>query len=266
MRKRAIAGTVLASPKANADDFEGRFREVLADPSNNHIPRVKNAGSLINGHVVMHNGLLVPPDYYGDFSKILTLNKGVHEPQEERMFMEVLKHIPPGATMIELGAYWAFYSMWFQREIPNATNYVIEPVRENLDCGIRNFKLNGLQGRFFQKGIGPQGMDFQQFLVDKKIAYIDLLHADIQGAETYLLESISELLRERKIGYLFVSTHSQDLHTSCVSFLMDHGYKILASADFDNETFCYDGVLVARDSAKPGLEPIKLDVRTTAGE
>jgi hypothetical protein len=256
--------TISVFPKAQPHDFEGRFREILADPSNSHIPRVDNAGTLQDGHVVMHNGLLVKANYYGDFSRILTLNKGVHESQEERVFMEVLKHIQPGATMIELGAYWAFYSMWFQQQIQNATNIMIEPNREYLQCGIDNFKLNGLKGRFFLGGIGPQGMNFNKFLSDHRIDYVDILHADIQGAELYLLGSIRDLLRMKKIGYFFISTHSQDLHTMCMEFLEDHDYVILASADFDNETYCFDGVLVARDKSKSGLEPIRLDVRNKA--
>jgi hypothetical protein len=254
-------------PKARVDDFEGRFREVLSDPSNCYIPRCENAGTVQDGHIIMHNGLKVTQDYYGEFINILLLNKGVHEPQEERIFMEVLKYIPPGATMIEIGAYWAFYSMWFQQQIPNAKNFMIEPDVKNANCGINNFKLNNMGGKFFLCGIGPHeegGLDFIKFLVDNRIDYVDLLHMDIQGAELYLLITAQEIFAKKKVGYLFVSTHSQDIHTECIRFLIDHDYLILASADFDNETFCYDGIIVARDSAKQGLDPIRLDIRKAA--
>ena len=252
----------MSDPKAHANDFEGRFREVLSDPSNRHIPRVPEAGTLRDGRVVMHNGLLVTPDYYGDFSKILTLNRGVHEPQEERMFMEVLKHIEPGATMVELGSYWGFYSMWFQREVKDSTTYLIEPDPERLEVGVRNFAANGMDAEFTQASIGPDGLDFNQFLHARNITHLDLLHADIQGFELFLLEEVAELLEAKKISYLFVSTHSQKLHVSCLQRLEEHGYIILASADFDNETYCYDGVIVARSSLLPGLQPIQLDVRS----
>jgi len=250
--------------KATGDDFEGRFREVLSDPSNRYIPRIKNAGTMQDGHIVMHNGLLVSPDYYEDFSQILLLNKGVHEPQEERMFMEVLKYISPDATMIELGSYWAFYSMWFQQQIKGAKNFMVEPDKNNLECGIKNFRLNGFRGNFFQGHIGPQGVDLKAFIAGNKIEYLDLLHVDIQGAELFLLDMNRDLFVQKKIGYIFVSTHSQELHLNCRGFLEAHDYLILASADFDNETFCFDGVLVARDKSLEGLNPIQLDVRNSA--
>jgi hypothetical protein len=44
--------------------------------------------------------------------------------------------------MIELGAFWSFYSMWFNKEVENAINYMVEPDSFNLGQGKRNFKLN----------------------------------------------------------------------------------------------------------------------------
>jgi hypothetical protein len=49
---------------------------------------------------------------------------GHHEPQEEKVFHEVLKQIRPGGVMIELGAYWGYYSLWFHKNIVRATNYL----------------------------------------------------------------------------------------------------------------------------------------------
>ena len=248
-------------PKAQAEDFVGRFREILADPSNKYIPRCENAGKLENGYVIMHNGLKVFPTYYGNFSQILIFNKGVHEPQEERMFMEVLKYIKPGGTMIQLGAYWSFYSMWFHQQIPDARNYMIEPDPNNIRCGVDNFELNNMIGNFVIGGIGEGGIVLNDFMSDNEIDYIDLLHLDIQGTELYFLKNTEIIFLEKKVGYIFISTHSQDLHSQCMQFLQDHDYMILASADFENETYCYDGVIVARDNNIQGLSPIKLDVR-----
>ena len=52
-------------------------------------------------------------------------------------------------------------------------------------------------------------------------------------------------IEKKLIDYFFISTHSQDLHYFCKNFLVDNGYKIIGSADFNNETFCYDGILIA---------------------
>ena len=70
----------------------------------------------------MHNGLRVLYGrYYGSWvNEIISQLKGVHEPQEERVFYEVLKHIPAGATMVEAGCYWGYYSMWFARQVQDA--------------------------------------------------------------------------------------------------------------------------------------------------
>jgi hypothetical protein len=109
-------------PKAASGDFLGRFREVISDPLNLLIERVPMAGFLDGNQVYLHNGLRVPVAgpgaYYGPFSQLLVINRGVHEPLEEFVFQEVLKCLPEAPSMIELGAYWGHYSMWFKKERP----------------------------------------------------------------------------------------------------------------------------------------------------
>ena len=104
--------------KAEGSDFSGRFREIISDPLNLLIVRDPIAGSVIDGYVTLHNGIKVacsgPQAYYGRFSEILSLNRGVHEPLEEYVFQEVLARLPIGPSMLELGAYWGHYSMWLK--------------------------------------------------------------------------------------------------------------------------------------------------------
>ena len=183
--------------KASARDLWGRCREVCADPNNKFIPRVKNAGKEIDDCLIMHNGLKVKMAefaYCDDFARIvLTTNKGVHEPQEERVFMEVLKHMPEKAAMIELGAYWAFYSMWFKKEVNNASCYMIEPDEQKLICGKENFKLNGMDGFFVKGKIGyDDGIRVDDFIKEKKLGFVHILHSDIQGAELEMLRSCEQ--------------------------------------------------------------------------
>ena len=94
--------------KAAPSDFLGRFREVISDPLNLLIERVPAAGFVEGDLVYLHNGLRVPVAgpgaYYGPFSQVLVLNRGVHEPLEEYVFQQVLKRLPDGPSMIELGA------------------------------------------------------------------------------------------------------------------------------------------------------------------
>ena len=225
--------------------FERRFVDVLSDPSNLFISRCANAGTVIGNNVVLHNNILVSKNgYYGQFSDILLLNKGVHEPAEERMFTEVLKYIPAGGTMIELGSYWAFYSMWFYKKIADAKVYCIERYKENIRVGVDNFHLNGVKGNFTLGAINKD-IFITEFIKEKDIDIIDILHSDIEGHELKMLESITELLESKRIRYLFISTHSNKIHTSCLELLQHHGYRIIADADYDNETFCWDGLIVA---------------------
>jgi len=228
--------------------FERRFVDILSDPSNLFITRCAKAGKVVGDNIVLHNNILVSKNgYYGQFSDILYLNKGVHEPAEERMFSEALKYIPEGGTMVELGSYWAFYSMWFYKEITNADVYCIEPNKNYINVGINNFKLNSFKGDFTQGAIGNgnTNIDINNFIIEKNIECIDILHSDIQGSELVMLNSISSLLDDKKIRYLFISTHSQNIHFSCLELLQMHNYRIIADADFDNETFCSDGIIVS---------------------
>jgi hypothetical protein len=246
-------------------DYWGRCREVCADPNNRYIPRVKNAGMIISGSLIMHNGLKVNMgecSYYGEFANIvLTTNKGVHEPQEERMFMEVLKYIPDDATIIELGSYWAFYSMWFAKKIKNAHCFMIEPEEKYLNCGKENFKLNSLTGTFIQGKIGNGGIKIDDFIREHKIDNAHIIHSDIQGAELDMLLSCEESIAKNKIWYFFISTHNQKIHYDCMDFLKKRDFVILASADFDYGSYCCDGVLVARFKGIKGLEPIEIALR-----
>lgn len=56
-------------PKAQPNDFLGRFREVISDPLNLLIERVPMAGIVEANEVHLHNGLRVPVSgegaYYG---------------------------------------------------------------------------------------------------------------------------------------------------------------------------------------------------------
>lgn len=243
-----------------ARKLAARIRTLQSDPSNASIPRVADAGEVIDGHLVMHNGLRVKP-MDACYMQLLQANGGCHEPQEERVFQEVLPHIPAGGCIVELGAYWGFYSMWFAKEVKNATCLLVEPEPAHLDVGKYNFTKNQLEGRFFQSLIGRGHLAMDAFAEEQSLEFIDVLHADIQGAEYEMLCDAEELLRAGRIGYVFVGTHSQDLHYRCKLHLQQRDYVIIADADYAQGTFCEDGVLVARLRSLSGVQPISLPLR-----
>ena len=78
-----------------------------------------------DGQVYLHNGNRVshagPRICYGDFSDILIINHGVHEPAEEFVFQQLLNVLRRDAVMLELGAYWGHYSMWLRKAKSDST-------------------------------------------------------------------------------------------------------------------------------------------------
>ena len=110
--------------------------------------KFQERGSFYEGMVAyrrMHNSIRVVANCYYNtqwLTDVIYGLKGHHEPQEEKCFYEILKYIPENGTMIELGAYWAYYSLWFASEIKGAKNYMIEPDPRNLEVGKKNFELN----------------------------------------------------------------------------------------------------------------------------
>lgn len=243
--------------KAAAEDFPGRFREIISDPLNLMIRRVPNAGVVSDGMVCLHNGIHVPLNgsgsYYGDFSQILAINRGVHEPLEEYVFQQMAEVAPAAPVMLELGAYWGHYSMWMKRVRPGASVYLVEPELENIEAGRANFLRNGIEGNFTQAFVGREHFRVDQFLCEHKVEHLDILHSDIQGYEMEMLECCTDLLAEARIGYVFVSTHSQDLHRDTLELLGRFNYRVEAASDFDFETTSFDGFVFA---TAPTVAPV----------
>lgn len=245
-----------------------RIRKVKLSSDNVKISSVINAGKLVEGKLVMHNGLVIDPmSYYGaPVMRMLMENRAIHEPQEEYVFQEVLKQMPEGATMLELGCYWAFYSMWFASKIKMAKNFLIDN-HDGISRAKTNFLMNNLTGTFMTGYIGKDNpsspipvTNVDRICEEQGIKFLDILHSDIQGFELEMLETASEMIKNRAIGYIFISTHSQELHYGCIDFLKKNNYLILCHADIE-DSFSEDGLIVARDPAYPGPEFFNISSR-----
>ncbi|QIF01069.1 FkbM family methyltransferase [Roseimicrobium sp. ORNL1] len=252
------------------------------------IPKVSGAGDVmeIGGVPVqkMHNGVMVHAGgYYGSWMmEVIQRLKGHHEPQEEKAFYEVMRVLRTAETIIELGAFWSYYSLWFLREYPHANAYLVEPDPYNLEIGRRNFELNGRKGTFIQASVdscssGPMPfacendggktrlisrLSVDDLVAEMNIPIVDVLFADIQGAETAMLAGIKETVRAGKIRYVFVSTHHYDIsqdyrtHERCLNALRELGARIVVEHTVE-ESFSGDGLIVATFEAGSDLE-IKL--------
>ncbi|MCT2533591.1 FkbM family methyltransferase [SAR92 clade bacterium H231] len=221
------------------------------DPLNILINRAPNAGYIDqDGDVILHNGNSVAISganaYYGSFSDILIINRGVHEPLEEYCFQMLLNKMKTDSPkMIELGAYWSHYSMWLSKEKLSAECIMVEPDAKNLEAGKRNFRKNGYEGEFIQKIVGEGGFKVDDFLDERSMKKLEILHSDIQGFEVDMLDGARQSLEAKKIDYLFISTHSDELHNEVLSKLEAADYLVEISSGFSEHTTSSDGFIFA---------------------
>ncbi|MDB5366632.1 MAG: FkbM family methyltransferase [Rhodospirillales bacterium] len=259
------------------------------------IPKVPDAGRVLqrDGDTVqvMHNGIVVEAGgYFGDWmQEIIRRLGGHHEPQEELAFARVLERLESGATMIELGSFWAYYSLWFRRALPGSTNVCVEPDEERLALGKRNFARNGYDATFLPYAIGSGPGDDVEFLRERdgstvrvpmrsvdaivdelRLRRIDLLHVDIQGFETAMLEGARRLIGSGNLRFLIVSTHHWKIsgdaltHQRCVRRIEQLGGRILLEHSVP-ESASGDGLIVAsfdaRDADMPPIEISRVRAR-----
>jgi len=226
--------------------FFDRFKDIISDPVNEKINRDNFHYDREKCIVRMYNGVLINRrSYYGSFSDILVLNKGVHEPLEEYIFDQIIKTIDEEEPlMIELGSYWAFYSLSLLQKKNNAKCYMIEPYDEELEYGKINFRLNNRIGEFIKGSVGEAGIKIDNLIKERGIEKINILHSDIQGYELEMLNGANNAFNNLLIDYVFLSTHSQDLHYSCLEWLREKRYNVIVSCDLE-ETTSYDGIIIA---------------------
>jgi hypothetical protein len=258
--------------RALVPEWELRIKDVLSCPDNSKIPRCELAGKIEHGTQIMHNGIPITlGGYYGpQVTQMLFKNKGVHEPQEEYAFGVVLKEMKKGATMIELGCYWAFYSLWFLKSVENSKAYLVEPDKFNLNYGKNNFRINKVKGDFTNAFIGdmPSTGDVpyikvSDLILKKKLDFVDIVHSDIQGFELNMLHDLTQVIKQQRVGYFFISTHSQEIHYNCINFLKENNYLIVCESDME-KSFSVDGLIVAKSPSYPGVDKIDISHKTVS--
>lgn len=268
---------------------EDRIRMGVRCRDCDSVPKVPRAGMVLSDpdgvrFQLMHNGLkMVEDGYCGAWmTDLIARCGGHHEPQEERLFHEVVSRLPDEGTMLELGGWWSFYSLWYLQGSPSRRALVLEPDPAHLEVGKSNALLNGLAPMFQQGFVGEafaEDIPFTTedsgeisltcFTVERLMHQagfdrLSILHCDAQGAETAVLRSCQELFRQRNIDWVFVSTHAHQItgdpltHQRCLSLLRDAGATIEAEHDV-HESFSGDGLIVARFcEAPPGWESVQI--------
>jgi FkbM family methyltransferase len=239
------------------------------------IPKIDGAGAVRDDGVqVMHNGVLVEADGYQGawMTDIIRQLRGHHEPQEELAFHVVLERLvataPRRPVVMELGAWWAYYSLWALHRLPAARAICVEPDPAYLEQGRRNFALNGCTGEFLQAAVGQQAQPPQPFLCESDglehavpfeglgslldrfgVERLDLALVDVQGAEVPLLDGARDLLRAGRVRFMVISTHHHQIsgdpltHQRCVMLLRDLGAHVITEHTVA-ESFTGDGLVV----------------------
>jgi FkbM family methyltransferase len=250
------------------------------------IPKADRAGQVIvteeGAYQLMHNGIKIALGcYYDDLHRtVVEKLKGHHEPQEERVFYEVLKWLRRSPVMIEAGSYWGYYSLWCKAARPESEVYMIEPLQQHLDAGEANFALNGVEGHFFQAYLGAtsrgphdvniegtvargiERVSIDDFIEQHGLSFVHILHADVQGAEHEVLKGSARALAGRKVAWVFLSSHGSAIHQRCTEELRNHGYAIVAS-HHRHESFTTDGLIVARAPGVEGPDRIDISIKTS---
>jgi FkbM family methyltransferase len=257
------------------------------------IPKVDEAGAIVerDGRELqrMHNGLLVERGcYYGPWmDEIIRATGGHHEPQEELVFFHLLERLSQtegDKCSVELGSFWAYYSMWFVHNFPGARSIALEPDPAYLEVGKRNAALNGLQDAitFGQGAVGAEPGSLVSFVAESDgepydvkqydlastmaefdLSHVDLLMVDIQGFEEVLLPRALEQFAGGKVRFLIVSTHHHIIsgnpttHQDVLDLLVKAGAHIIVEHNV-SESYSGDGLIAA--SFDPRDEDFTLDV------
>jgi hypothetical protein len=166
--------------------------------------------------------------------------------------------LPDDAVMIELGAYWGHYSMWLKKIKPAAQVFLVEPDASNLQVGRSNFINNGLEGEFIQSFVGHGHFGIDEFFEKRNIRRLHLLHSDIQGHELEMLDGAKTALESDLVDYIFISTHTQNLHEEVIDRLGKYNYRVEVASGYDGETTSFDGLVFASSKR---LEPVFEDFK-----
>jgi FkbM family methyltransferase len=281
--KAKFTNLLIYSPANNSisPELRRRIEMTVACVDSHSIPKVDGAGKIFHDSVtpyqLMHNGLkVIQGGYYGQWmSEIIHRLRGHHEPQEELVFHKIEEKASRDGLIIELGCYWAYYSLWFLMNRPSRSAICLEPDPKHLEIAFQNASLNGLSGQIdFIHGISAEesctsqsiltesgeqidvaAFTLRDLIVRSQKSFIEIVHCDAQGAELFVVDQIIELAKQGKIRFCIISTHAYEItgnpltHQICLSKLIDADAHIIAEHDV-HESFSGDGLIAASFSHK----------------
>lgn len=153
-------------------------------------------------------------------------NGGLGKHHDERVRFEAVcdSITKSNPTMLELGCFWALWSIIFGKKFPDAKLIVLEARLMKLGVGLANLHANGLTATVHYNVIAPvpdlpfrtPEITMDEIFEMNKIEEIDLLHLDIQGSEAALYEEIFDMLIDSRISNVVMATHYPEDHRKIV--------------------------------------------------
>ena len=148
--------------------------------------------------------------------------------------------------MVELGRFWAYYSLWFHHAAARRDHLLVEPDPAYLEVGRRNFALNDMDGTFHPRRRRPRprrpgvpssaratgrcadpSVTLAGLLDRLGLERFDLLLCDAQGAESACSTARASCCAPGGVRFLVVSTHHHMIsgdpltHQRCLDLLRE---------------------------------------------
>jgi FkbM family methyltransferase len=228
---------------------------------------------------VFDNGVQVYDDHLWLNQRERYRKRNVHEAEEEDIFLEILRSLPPDGCFLNIGSAIGYYPLLAKRIVPGLVVHAVEPLELHRQRFLENIALNGLVQRDFtiheeaisssagrasfrehgygsgiQKDSGAARTEPRRVLevrtttldrlVERIGRHVNLCQMDVQGHELEVLEGARQTLESGGITTFLIGTHSPRLHRRCMALLTDHRYEILHDLYDTQEQ--PDGILAAR--------------------
>lgn len=255
-----------------------RMAATVSCTDSDDIAKVDRAGETVEQDgrrvQIMHNGVVVEEGgYFGDWmTEIIRALRGHHEPQEELVFDRIVQRLAANsdsAVMIEFGSHWTYYGLWFAKALPGSRVVALEPDLNFIEVGRRNAAFNTFSDRvtFVHGAIGTSPgeptafraesdgrvydvptYDLASLMTTAKLDRVDVIIADIQGAESILLDRARGDFEAKRVRFLLVSTHHHSIsgdpltHQNALRLLEEAGAHVITEHSVA-ESFSGDGLI-----------------------
>ncbi len=231
------------------------------------------AGKIIGGKQYLFDGSpIIYPHGSDKVHNLYRFTQGAPEPEEIIQFLKIIKNIRKNGTMIEIGAGGGFYSIIASKYLTFGKLILVEPNPRSIMMLKQNIVMNKFDRRavviqravtdkdnnkirFKESGYASAINTLGEYSVltitidslvkNLKLHRVDLLHMDIQGEEYNALQGMKKSLSHQVFNYIFIGTHSIEIHKKCENYLREKNYSILFSQDITISA-SYDGILIAK--------------------